>query len=114
MAKAVWTAVVNQGTGGKSTYSSLDQIRKDAPYLMGLRKRGSNEYHKYIEIYKGEYTFTKDPIYLIQYGGFMSADPNNLVMLDVRQRQPKMMGWIERYNGRVYYTSRETHKRKTL
>ena len=69
----MWSAKVYQGTGGVVEYTTLDQIRKYAPSIMAMKKRGSNEYHKYINIYKGKFDYEKKPMYFIQYDGFMTC-----------------------------------------
>lgn len=112
----MWIARVHQGTGGINEYTTLDQLRKDAPRLMGLKTRGSNEAHKSIYVYKGSFSYEKEPMYLIQFYGFMSTNPNALTMYAYPKGKsyPTAIGWIGRENGAVYWTSRESNKKKRL
>ena len=99
----MWSAKVYQGTGGVVEYTTLDQIRKYAPSIMAMKKRGSNEYHKYINIYKGKFDYEKKPMYFIQYDGFMTCNPDRLVMYN--SKDGRVNGWIERdkNTGAVYW-----------
>lgn len=101
-----FTVVVCQGTGGERVYQTLDEVRKNAPKLMAMKTRGSNEAHKYILVYNGKYTYGKKPMYEIQYYGFMSTNPNDLIMYRGRE----CIGYIE--DGKWY--SRASGKSKKL
>lgn len=90
-----FTVVVRQGTGGERVYQTLDEVRKNAPKLMAMKTRGSNEAHKYIDVYIGAFSYTKKPAYRIQFGGFMSTDPNDLIMEKFSNGRWNTIGWIQ-------------------
>lgn len=97
-----WTAIVHQGTGGKRVFKTITEVRKAAPGLMAKKTKGSNEAHKYIDVYEGDGALKELlPTYRIQYGGFMETNPNDLIIYKIKitrttnPMHPECVGWIQ-------------------